>query len=722
MKKIYTFLLWMVAALLCVPVATAKTVTITVDNPEAVKCSNPLDYQVVPWDENNSVEFTLESEPWIPLNTNAGYLITKIETQSGTELFKGTSTSESINSALLADGDVVLVSTAEKEPKLVKIIGNPEQVYVKDEDYQELHAEDMTDGAWNIELKKDYGSFNIYANDGYKITSVKDQDGNSFLYSSMASYAYIASSNIPYGHTTLTVESKSEAELYDGHVVVNVNGDAEAVDLRFDNSYTRVSLKAGKNDLYFDTATAFPITIEHYYNSPYNPESLYKVSLNGTVLEAVDRVYTLETLNYDDVIDIEVDAPAKDIKVGISFADDESREAVKSLKLGDENVDLDNCKSINTTTGKKIVFELDDSNYDVTLTENGEPVELYYGSYSKKFLDEIDYEYLITAKAKQPLKVKVICENYEHLKISSDYYGYNLYTLTGVETELTVKPADNYAYFKTDEGWYIKSMTNADTNETLSDSFYLTDGLTVFVEVEEFIRDKHFVLYTQPDVWDYLTMVLNPSSYDFRKQFEPEPGYSVIAFNDSDRPFGISGYDERGYLDGAPAVYLNGELCENDWGAYPALENVEDGDVIKLMRNDAPLHNVTYNVAEGIEVTVRHDLEKTVDHTAAHSVHAGTEIHVIPALAGTVKVKAGETELVADEEGKFVHTVTEPVEIVVAHSGSSSILDIEAAAGEVVAVYNLQGVCVRKAATAAEISTLPAGVYVTSEGKKIVVK
>ncbi|MDE6484588.1 MAG: hypothetical protein K2L14_04265 [Duncaniella sp.] len=721
MKKIYTFLLWMVAALICVPVMSAKTFTITVDNPDAVKCSNPSDYQVVPWDENNSIEFTLESEPWIPLNAAPGYLITKIETQSGTELFSGKTTSQSINSGLLVDGDVVLVSSAEKEPKLVKIIGNPDQVYVRDEEYHELHAEDMTDGAWNIELKSDYGSFYVYANDGYKITSVKNQDGESFLYG-VSSSAYIASSNIPYGLTTLTVESKSEAEIYDGHVKVNVAGDPEMVAMKFDNSWSKVPLKAGENDVYFDTATSFPITIEHSYNSSYNPESLYKVSLNGILLEAVNRVYTFESLNYDDVIDVEVDAPAKDIKVSIAFADDESREAVKSISLGGENIDLDNCKSIDTTTGKKITFELDYSNYNVTLTENGEPVDLYYGSYSKKFTEELDYEYLITAKALEPLKVTVICENFEHLKVAADYSGNDQYTLSGVESVLSVKPADNYTYFTADEGWFIKTIKDADTDEDLSTSFYVTDGMNIFVEVEEFVRDKHFVLYTEPDVWNYLTMVLNPYSWDFRKQFEPEPGYSTIAYNDSDRPFGISGYDERGYQDGAPAVFLNGELCENQYGSYPALENVEDGDVIKIMRNDAPLHDVTYSVAEGVEVTVRHDLVTTVDHTAAHSVHAGTEIHVIPAHAGTVKVNAGETELVADEDGKFVHTVTEPVEIVIAHSGSSSILDIEAAANEAVAVYNLQGVCVRKAATPAEISTLPAGVYVTAAGKKIVVK
>ncbi len=720
MKKIYTFLLCMVAALTGAAVANAASITVTVDNPEAVYYTDPHnDYQAGTWGENNSTVFEIDDIYSIPLRANDGYFITKLEKASGEVMFTGRTDQKTLYISDVEDGDVVYITSEVKQPKILKIYGDPEKMYVADDTYQELRADANVDGAWTITVTRDeYGSIYIYAVDGYLITSLKDDKGDSWLYSANAQSAYIGTSSLPYGETTvLYAEAKAKEEIYDGHVTVNVEGSGS--DVSFSTAdYKYTYLQTGENTVYFDRASAFPITIKHANDYYWDPNALYKVSLNGVELKAVDREYTLESLENGDVIDVVVDAPTADIRLSVRFADDVAREAVEYIKLDGEELDLENCDDIATTTGKKIEFYVDHGNYDVTMTENGEPVEFDYGSYSQKFTDDKGYVYAISAVARQPINFTVVCENYDKLVVSSNY-GYIKYPLTGVESAVTVKPTETYITIKAVDGWYTPKIYDLETGNELSSSFTVSEGQTIVVEAEEFLRDHHFMLYTEPDVWNYLTFSLNPDNYDLRYSFDPEGGYTDVAFNYSDRPFGISGYS----VDyDQPQVFLNGEHLTGSWGSYPALENVEDGDVIKIMTPDAPLHAVTYTVAEGAEVTVRHDRVRTVDHSAAHSVHTGTEIHIIPAHAGTIAVKAGETELVADEDGKFVHTVTEPVEIVVSHSGSSSILDIEAAADGAVDVYNLQGVCVRKAATAADINTLPAGIYVTTTGKKVVVK
>lgn len=731
MKKFYTFLLWMIAAVVCIPVASAKTVTVKVDDPTAVYYVDPTNnYSFGSWDANNSHVFESDENISIPLSTNSGYVIKAITVQgSGKSLFSGSSTGASIWFSDCEDGDEVFVTTGEKESKILVIKGDPEKIYIRDDNWF-THRGDESDTAWNsetgtwtIKCTSDYGQTTIYSNDGYKLASVVDDTDKEYVSNAPATSCTISQSYLNYGNTNITVVAKTDAEVFDGHVVVNVDGDASKVALRVNGSSSNVVLSEGQNDWYFATANAFPVTLQHASNSTSNPEILYEVKLNGKVVTPVDRVYTFETLEKDDVIDIAVSVPEEDTNVSITFADDTSRDAVKYIYLNNQKVDLTNCASIAAKTGWKIQFNLDYQNYDLALTENGKAVNVNYGSYATTLLETTGYEFKLTATEKEPLKVTVICENYEHLIMASDYNYNNLYELTGIETELKIKPANTTAYFKADSGWYIKSKSNADTGDTYAySSLTLTDGMTLFIEVEEFLRDKSFVLFTEPIEWNYLDLTLNSGDLAQKISLKDNTGYQVVNYNESDlSSISIYGYPQGTYT--SPDVFINGVKCTNNWGLYPELKTLKDGDVVKVMSQNAPLHDVTYKVADDVNVKVVHDRVAEVDHTDAHQVHAGTEIHIIPVSRAGIKVKAGNVELVADSEGKFVHTVTAPVEIAITSDSTTSISDIDAASDDAaVDVYNLQGVCVRRAATAAEINTLPAGVYITTEGKKIIVK
>lgn len=76
MKKIYTFLMWMMAAMILAPLVTAKTVTVTVDNPDAASYRDPLnEYQTGQWNDDNSVVFEFTGDITIPVVANDGFEI-----------------------------------------------------------------------------------------------------------------------------------------------------------------------------------------------------------------------------------------------------------------------------------------------------------------------------------------------------------------------------------------------------------------------------------------------------------------------------------------------------------------------------------------------------------------------------------------------------------------------------------------------------------------------
>ncbi|MDE5785017.1 MAG: hypothetical protein K2H98_00635, partial [Duncaniella sp.] len=700
-----------------------------IDNPDAASYRDPLNgYQTGVWNDDNSAVFEFESDDTVPVVANDGYEILGA-TCNGVTVASGPETSITILTSNLEDGDVVNVTTDTKKPKQIKIVGDPARIYVQDEDGVKHDASDNVDGAWLITCKSDWNTTYVLANDGYLLTSAKDENGRVYL-SSTNNYFSIYHGDLKSGVNTVTVEAKSEDEIYDGNITVNLDGSPYYVSFCFNGQYNGVNLKQGENTVRFSRDTDLPFIIKHGYDNEYNPMSLYKVSLNGTPLEAVNRQYTITEINNGDVIDISVDPPAVDVNVHVLFDDNEaSKKALLQVRNDGKLVNSTDYESFVSQTGKSISFNFDYKNYNVTLTENGNPVYVSYGSATRNLNVEQDYTYMISATEIEPYKVTIICENYENLIVASDAYGENAYELTGIESEISVLPSNTTTHFIPKDGWKIKRLSNADTDTELYNPCTVTDGLSVFVELEEFKRDKECTVYVDPIGWNYLMFVLAPNSNtdckyfylksDYDETGELDPGYQTMYYNDSDRPFGISGSD-KSYM--SPVVYLNGEVCEGNYGSYPALANVQEGDVIKIMGSDTPVHEVSYKVSPDVNVKVVHDRTMEVDHTATHQAHSGTEIHIIPVSRAGIKVTAGGNEIVPDEEGKFVHIVSEPVEIAIAPAVPTSIIDIEASANEVVDVYNLQGVCVRKAAAPAEINNLPAGIYVTAAGKKIVVK
>ena len=141
MKKIYSVLLWMVLAAVCLPVASARTMTITIDNPEAASYRDPNnDYLTGSWNDDNSAVFEFgegeEDQITVPVVANDGYELTGAYL-NGEAIASYVTSSLVIGSEGFEDGAVINITTQAKEAKVLKIIGDPAVIAITDSNYDD---------------------------------------------------------------------------------------------------------------------------------------------------------------------------------------------------------------------------------------------------------------------------------------------------------------------------------------------------------------------------------------------------------------------------------------------------------------------------------------------------------------------------------------------------------------------------------------------------------
>lgn len=176
-------------------------------------------------------------------------------------------------------------------------------------------------------------------------------------------------------------------------------------------------------------------------------------------------------------------------------------------------------------------------------------------------------------------------------------------------------------------------------------------------------------------------------------------------------------------MSGYPALYVyhNGEKIEVPEYSDPAISSAADGDVVKMFASEPETYSVTYTIADGVDVEVRHDRSLVIENPSVNTVIGPTEVYIVPAAtvsraAGApLVVKVNELALDADEDGKYVATITGNSTIKVDIDGTSGIDSAEAASRTGDRVYNLQGISVGSTGDGRE---LPAGIYIVG-GKKV---
>ncbi len=190
-----------------------------------------------------------------------------------------------------------------------------------------------------------------------------------------------------------------------------------------------------------------------------------------------------------------------------------------------------------------------------------------------------------------------------------------------------------------------------------------------------------------------------------------ETGNNVVDFADGDfAKYGSLNFYLPNYSRGV--IYLNDNLVEYDYGEYPDIENVKDGDVLKIYGEAKTPHTVTYDIAPEVSVEVRHDHIKTIDSPAVHSVLPGTQIHIAPkaiarAAASPIKVTVDNEAIEPDSEGIFSVIADGDKTIKIEKDASTGIVEINT--GSAAKVYDLQG---------RRVTTPGRGIYIVN-GKKV---
>lgn len=564
-------------------------------------------------------------------------------------------------------------------------------------------VEGLTNGDNSVGITSTYPTVQINAKDGYILNNVSLDGVNQTIYSLTSCYLYPNASN-----KNITVTS-GELEL-DGVLHVNVD-NPEAVTFTFPNRNSYYELSAGEQDVPFSTEYDKTISITPSdYSKP-----LYKVTQNGDEVAAQYSSYTLIPHDNDN-IDIQANYPDIDCQISISVTEG-AEDCIKSVTV-DGNAIENPLEGFSAKAGTNLSITYNYSDYKVeSLLINGNPEQYLYGSYSTIVTGDLNIEFNAYPYGK--LTATIDIDDPSRIIFYRGYpYQNDVISLNPGENEIEVSENNPYISWSVQSGCYLTEFTDGENDFTNNSSLTVTEGQRFTVRTAEIVRDKTVVIYIDDiTAAQYGASVTRSSDHSY---IEVASGYNVVSFYEGDIPFSINAY-------GAPItkLYLNGEEVEPAFsGATYFYVTPADGDVVMLYLAAEPsTHNVTFDItAESTEVNVVANFITTVDDfTTPLSVLTGTLVSIQPENGDAVDVTVDGVLANPGEDGSYDLTITSDTTVKVSDKVPDGIGNVTAGGNDTADVYNLQGVLVRKNATASGISTLPAGIYI-SGGKKVVVK
>lgn len=710
MKKLYSFLLLAIIGLVSFE-ASAISVTFKINTPGSAVILNAENSNVIPFD---GTESTLDITGNLIIVPTGNYELVSVVKNDDETL-----NASNILFSQLAEGDVVTITTKEKAGRTLKIVGDANHMYVSDYSYRYLYASDQTDGAWVLKNIPDYQYINVYANSGYTLTSVKDDNDNELLSGSQSSYQLYTSSWD--GDKTIYVTSANLNDLRDKSVTIKVvDGNPSDVKVSRNGSGEETLTEAETIYKYFDEE--LPICLSH---ASFN-KTLYKVTVADVDASLNGNYYKIRP-NDGDIIEVTPDYPDVDVPVKFNFSSDDITGIISSMRVDGQIVTDWNRDDFTVKLGSKVSLSFNYTDYDISaITVNGTALQYFY-SYDFSVTDVNGYTIDFTATKKPDLKATIYCENYEHLLVYNGY-GYSsepTIELTDIETVVTLSPSKPYLTFKAKGSEYI--VSSLDCSGSCVNSYQTqvqVTGTDAYIEIsmEKIERTKQAVVYLQPDAsWhpNYTYIKLSPYR-DSEYTVYLKAGYQILKFGSFDNTtyvsFSLSDYSSS----------IVGYQNDQSFDGYIYNMDLADGDVIKVFDAEPATYSVTYDIEEGAPVKVFHDYITAIENPASHTVFQGTEIHIKPEAAqtqndGVLVVKVNDTAVTPDENGVYVAIVNADTKIEAYLDSNSGVEDVEVETGAPVDVYNLQGIEVIHQATPAQIQQLPAGIYVAG-GKKTVVR
>lgn len=326
--------------------------------------------------------------------------------------------------------------------------------------------------------------------------------------------------------------------------------------------------------------------------------------------------------------------------------------------------------------------------------------------------------------------------------------------VSGVKTFVVPNVAKNkYVEIFAREGYALEGLRNEDR----TDEEYMMTG-AVYTNISEYSMkygDNNYSVGTYNKesrrTAKFKITVDQPENLYIKQyntiEYKPVAGEEANVFNfnaELDKPVSLEVYDSHYDYDqwktvyDFPFIYLNGERIEcpmdesgysYDFMAYPGLDALKDGDVMKMFKAEPSTYEVSFKLGEGVEVK---DVV-TDGYTAVESVAEPLTLFqntalsfALPALENerqSYVMTLNDEDVEVPADGKFSYKVDadKAFDISIYTEPEQGITNVNGDAAANTDVYNLQGILMIRNASKEQISNLPEGLYIVGD-KKVIVK
>lgn len=607
--------------------------------------------------------------------------------------------------------DLVSISVADEPYEIVK--GENKFTY-NAEGWSAVYLDIVPAEGYILKLKDENGA-NDFSVMGNKLSKV------------LGFYDFNSPDIVDYTRTVVLIK---EEEYYD-----------KTVNITFDNPTAVYYTLRGNNSVYpteDQTEIALPYNSEFEdkitFKAKNYGERIYKVVVDGKEISTKDDYYEVNLVDTTDAnnpvyvenIVITKEYPA-DFSYTVKIKCEAGADAFTSVTCAHQPVENFMAEEgFKVRPGQEVVITYNKNLYLFSsYTCNGE--EFSIGSYSSEVSKNIfeDVEYVFNATKLQTLNATFVCSKPELISVKTYSYPYveAIFNDGKAEVQFTNKDSSSNCFEVscTNSQYEITRIYDKtqDKEYTISSTtyVYLVENSEVIIDVEEIIRDKKVILYLDQLVDNYgYSISVNRSG----SSLTAESGYNFIDFRDKDY-IGISYYNYE------YAKIYRDDIDQKHESMYSAsINNIKHNEVIKVFFDPAHAveHTVTFdvkdNALDGFEV--KKDIVADVDPSEPVFAVGKTRFTIAPVSRADEKIviTIGENTI-EPENGVYTFETEADTTVAVKPSGTTGIDNITNG-GEIVSdIYNLQGICVARKATADKLNQLPAGIYIFN-GTKITVK
>lgn len=565
-------------------------------------------------------------------------------------------------------------------------------------------------GSTVVEIE-DYTSINIYAKEGYFLTSVQRKDSYSESVYNLSSCSLFANYASDYDGVTFVITTVKADEARDAEAIIVVD-DASNVSCQRSGTYSYVTLESGvENKVKFMSELEKEFTFNHTAWG----KTIYKITVNDEVVSPSGTNYFVTLKNGDKVV-VTSNYPDVDVPVNITYGEGADGFITRVTVDGTE-VDNYNDENFTVKLGSQVAIYGNTQDYKFdSMVVNGESyTSSYFNSYEFT-VTETNYNIVVNAHKYGTIKAYVTVDNVDNVVV---YRGYSsngdvIALESGVKTEVELSENNPLISWKESSGCFIESVTVDGEDRTgYSSLSNIAEGTEIVITTGIISREKTALVWVDDiSLANYGGSFYG--SYDrYLHSFSMlKTGYNEIKFGDIDNQFYFSAY---GSTFESPVVYQNDVIVEAKYGYNITFA---DGDVVKIfLSTSAPeTYNVTFAIngdaadkaAENMNVTK--DLINVVENwTNGFSALQGTQVDFT--LSNTVdyelqKVLVNGLEIIPDENGKYSFVVTADTNVTFDHVTGIDEVGAEAGAVE---YYNLQGV---------KVENPEKGVFIKKQGGK----